>query len=164
MTKGFGKTSQMFGVVIFLSWLSFSASLLFADEKNTVEFRLAVDTPQEGYEEATLSPGKQKIYLAPDVIISKKDIISVAVDKPKKKIIDVSELPMSPGIAVHLSKLAGERFKKFTGANLNKRVAIVVKGKVIFAPIIRVPISDRIVISGSFSDDEVAEIVNAMSK
>lgn len=149
-------------------WMSLPVSFLSADEKppaqaegepNGVEFRLAVDTSQEGYEEATLPREKQKIYLAPEVILSKKDIRSVAVEQKK-----VNELLTYQVIKVNLNESAGKRFKSFTSANINKRVAVVVHGKVIFAPLIRVAISDSMEITGKFSDEEVKEIVKAMTK
>jgi preprotein translocase subunit SecD len=63
-----------------------------------------------------------------------------------------------------LTTAGAERFAQITGNNINRRLAIVFDGKVISAPVIKSRISGIGVITGDFSEEEVARIVKALNR
>ncbi len=64
-----------------------------------------------------------------------------------------------PSVGFLLTPTAGERFKRFTGENIKKPLAIVLDGVVITDPVINDAIPDRGIISGNFSQREARELV-----
>ena len=63
-----------------------------------------------------------------------------------------------PAVGFELKGEAASRFADFTSRNIGKRLAIVLEGKVVSAPVIRSRISDRGQITGDFTPDEVRDL------
>jgi len=63
-------------------------------------------------------------------------------------------------VLIHFDPLGGERFEKLTAANVGRRMAIVLDGKVYSAPVIRERISGgAATISGNFTVQEARDLV-----
>ena len=68
-----------------------------------------------------------------------------------------------PEIAFRLRDLAAQGFARFTRENIGRRVAIIVDGKLMSAPIIRAPIEGGSgVIEGDFSEPQAFELAGAL--
>ncbi len=63
-----------------------------------------------------------------------------------------------PAVGFELKSEAASKFAEFTSKNIGKRLAIVLEGKVVSAPVIRSRISDRGQITGNFTPQEVRDL------
>ncbi|MGA2496165.1 MAG: protein kinase [Tepidisphaeraceae bacterium] len=67
-------------------------------------------------------------------------------------------------VTFELNATGAKRLAEITGANIGRRLAVVLDGKLLSAPTIRSVIRDKAVITGNFTAAEVAEVVaNALS-
>jgi preprotein translocase subunit SecD len=67
-----------------------------------------------------------------------------------------------PVVRFYLSKDAGRAFGEATGANIGRRLAIVLDGKVQSAPVVQGRIQDEGVIEGQFTQTEVEDLVTVL--
>ena len=92
-------------------------------------------------------------YLHPEVILANEDIASTSVTHWEDR----------PAVDVILTEAGKEKFAEFTGANIGKRAAILVDGKLVTAPIIRAPIlQGRALINGDFTEQEAKRIAEGL--
>ncbi|MBN1420557.1 MAG: hypothetical protein JXP34_17395 [Planctomycetes bacterium] len=82
---------------------------------------------------------------------------------------DVGLDPMTkvPQITVEFTKGGGKLFERITSENIGRKVAIVVDGKVVSAPVVHGRVGERAVISGRFTQEEarlLADRLNAYRK
>lgn len=63
-----------------------------------------------------------------------------------------------PQIGMHFNTAGAEKFKRLTGANIGRRLAVVFNGKLYGAPLILAELGDRIEITGNFSGDVAEDI------
>lgn len=63
-----------------------------------------------------------------------------------------------PAVSVVFTKPAAARLRRFTAAHEGRRLAIVLDGKVVMAPVIRKEISDQALIEGGFSEQEARDL------
>jgi preprotein translocase subunit SecD len=118
------------------------------------EFRLAEVSPSQGLEELTLEGTSEKLYLHKEVIISNKDIVAA---RPIPSLV-----PNSFDIEIEFSEGGAKKIARASTDNIGKRLAILIDGKAIVAPVLRSTISHKAVISGrapSFSREEAEELV-----
>ena len=64
-----------------------------------------------------------------------------------------------PAVGFSLSPSAAQRFAEFTQKNIGKPMAIVLDNRVVSAPVIRARISDKGIITGQFTPQEVKNLV-----
>jgi hypothetical protein len=120
---------------------------LVAGEKDTAPFE---EMPDPGDK-----TGKRTLRLLKEVLLDESAVAAAAA---------------TPGqgagkqITLALTTAGAERFAQITGNNINRRLAIVFDGKVISAPVIKSRISGIGVITGDFSEEEVARIVKALNR
>lgn len=69
----------------------------------------------------------------------------------------------NPAVQFSLTEEAADRFYDFTSANIGQPMAIVLDKRVISSPTIQGPVSDQVVISGLFTEEEVADLVASLS-
>jgi preprotein translocase subunit SecD len=123
------------------------------DEKtpDLIEFRLAEDEPAEGLTEMMVAgTDGQKFYIHEEIALSSKDIAEATVEK----------FAMGARISVVMTELGAEKLARLTRNNIGKRVAMLVRGKLTSAPVIRAEIREgRAIITGDFTYDEAAAIV-----
>lgn len=67
-------------------------------------------------------------------------------------------------IHVKLNEGAGDALRRLTKMHLNQKLAIVVEGKVIAAPVIRSEIGKDVMISGNFSKDDAERLAQLLLK
>jgi len=71
----------------------------------------------------------------------------------------------APQIEIEFSQTGRDQFARITKENINKRLAIVLDGKLYSAPVIRSEISGgKAQISGSFSEDEARELASKINE
>src|SRR5581483_6601499 len=130
--------------------------------KAAVEFRLADSSPGEGLTEAHADKDKKDIYLHKEVLITTRDIVDARLTPPTNG--------AGVDVEVMFTKEAADRLSRATAqpvgpeTNPPPRMAILIDGKVITAPVIRAQISDRVVITGFDSKEDAQRVVNALYK
>jgi len=145
----------MFSIIFFLSL----ALIPNAQEKEKpkarvqIEFRLAESSPSEGLQEVSIESTAEKLYLYKDIIISNNDIIAArAIPSYTINRFDIE---------IDFSEEAAQRISRITTENIGKKLAILIDGKVIVAPILRSTISRKAVLAGnapSFTKEEADEL------
>jgi len=77
---------------------------------------------------------------------------------------EVNSVSGIPEIAVTLSREGAEILKNVTRRNVNRKMAIVIEGKVVMAPVIRSTIpGGRLMITGDLSAEEAQEIAGRLN-
>ena len=126
-----------------------------------IEFRIAEDEQttadprrREELTEATIEGTSDVVYLHSEVILSNSDISRAGAMKDENG---------SPAISILIAPQAQFRLQNATRKNRDKRLAILVNGQVIMAPIIRWDISESAMISGRLTQEEVDRIVESLN-
>ena len=119
-----------------------------------VEFRRAESKPAEGLKEATVAGTTDKVYLHKQADLTNKDIAK-ATEEP--------DLPGRPAIMFFFTKEGAKKMENLTEKHKGKPLAILVDGKVICAPIIQSKLSDRALITGLGTAEEVKKIVKGIN-
>jgi preprotein translocase subunit SecD len=97
-----------------------------------------------------MSGSDQNFYVHEEVMLSSKDIAEATVER----------LPTGAQIVVEMTELGSEKLARLTRDHIGKRVAMLVRGKLASAPIIRAEIREgRAIITGHFTYDEATAIV-----
>jgi preprotein translocase subunit SecD len=114
-----------------------------------LEFRLAQTEPGEGLTEMTFEPTGEKLYLHDEVLIDNADICSAeAITWQGRQVIDL-----------RFTETGKEKLALLTGEHLKERIAMVVDGRLLSAPMINAPILEgRTLIDGAFTKEEARRI------
>jgi SecD-like export protein len=123
------------------------------DNPTVVQFHLAESSPAPGLQEAKIQGSDQPIYVHKLAALTQKDIEKAAMGNDNSG---------SPAIDIFFTQDGAKKMAKLTSENIDKRLAIVVDGKTVSAPVIRSTISTRAQISGSFSEKEIKRIVDSL--
>jgi preprotein translocase subunit SecD len=126
------------------------------------EIRKVLDGPSEDSEHVVL------LHRAKDNGQEVKEVLNVTkmpgLDQSAVKAARVvaDEISGKPQVEVRLNEEGKKRFAEVTRANVDKRLAILVEGKVVMAPIVRTEIKDgRALIAGDFTQEEAKALALA---
>jgi len=143
--------------MILLVSLTLNSAIFQAQEKPQarviLEFRLVESSSSEGLKKVTLEGTSEELYLHKDVIISNKDVVAA---RPIPSLV-----PNSFDIEIEFSKEGSKKISIASTENIGKRIAILIDGKAIVAPVVRSTISHKAVIAGrapSFTREEAEEL------
>lgn len=143
-----------FGALILLAACTASE---FADdatkERPGLAFRLAEPERADGLVEAVVPNDGSTIFLHPDDVLTDKDVTSVTFGRDENGGVDAT---------VQIEGTAAKRLAAATKAHINRRMAILLDGKVITAVVIRSEISDQARITGRFSNAELLRMFSAL--
>lgn len=118
------------------------------------EIRLAEKEPAEGLKPASVEGTKTKIYLHKEIALTSKD---VAAAQPAK------DANNKPTIEITMTDQGAAKLAKLSAAHLGKPLAMMVDGKVLFAPIVRSKIADgKVMVTGNFSKEEAVRIAKVI--
>lgn len=123
------------------------------DSPVVFEIHLGDDQPGEGKIEQTipLTGGKCYVYMTPD--LTNHDILRARLYKDNQ-VWKISAL---------LSPDSGDTMRDITGKNKGKRLVTMVRGKVVIAPKILMPIGEKLVVElPLFSEEEATTIAKSM--
>jgi len=117
-----------------------------------LNFRLVTDQSGEfGSEELILQNSNEKILVSKRIVISGENLIDA---QPK-----FDNLNNQPIVAFSLDRLGSQRFGKVTSENIGKRLAIILDGQAISAPVIQDSItSGNGTISGNFTFQSATDL------
>jgi preprotein translocase subunit SecD len=119
-----------------------------------VEFRRAEHRPAEGLTEAAVAGTTEKVYLHKSADATNEDIAEAyaGVDSLRK-----------PTVEITFTKKGAIKIGKVTEEHLDKPLAILIDGKVVSAPIIRSKLSQKALIAGNFTKEEVDKLVKGIN-
>lgn len=122
-----------------------------------IEFRVAEEQPIAGLTPVPHEPGSPStVYVRPEIIVSNSDIESANATKD-----DFGR----PAVRLTLSEDGQKKLNAAATANPMKRVAILVDGKAILAPVMQGPVADRtLTITGAITAQEAERIALAFSR
>jgi len=145
----------MLSTILLLSLLLVGAKTEIQEKPDRVmiEFRLAESSPSEGLQELTIEGTSQRLYVHKEVIITNKDVVAA---RPIP-----SFVPNSFDIEIEFSDDGAKKISKASTENIGKRIAILIDGKAVVAPLLRSTISNKAVIAGSapsFTRNEAEEL------
>ncbi|HKA19621.1 MAG TPA: hypothetical protein VKN18_15125 [Blastocatellia bacterium] len=145
----------MLSTILLLSLLLVGAKTEIQEKPDRVmiEFRLAESSPSEGLQELTIEGTSERLYVHKEVIITNKDVVAA---RPIP-----SFVPNSFDIEIEFSDDGAKKISKASTENIGKRIAILIDGKAVVAPLLRSTISNKAVIAGSapsFTRNEAEEL------
>lgn len=118
-----------------------------------IEFRLATDNPTMGFDEVELDG--QKIYLNPVIEITEKEITTA-----KKSMGEAG----NHIILLEMNDIGARKFEILTEKNVTQKLAILVNGKAIMAPVIQMKIpGGKVQITGNFTREETDKLFNTLT-
>jgi preprotein translocase subunit SecD len=123
-------------------------------EKVRVEFKRAETKPTDGYVEATIEGTNEKVYLLKRADATGADIAKASAGTDDNN---------NPLIEIEFTKDGAKKIAALSEAQQNKRIAIVIDGKVVSAPLVRAKIGSRAQITGKFEKQEVERIIKAIN-
>ena len=93
------------------------------------------------------------IYLHPEIVVSNDDIAQswVSQDGPDRF-----------NVAVQLLPSGADRMRQVTAMHVGRPMAILIDGSVVMAPVVRSPIGDSAVITGTFTRAEAERVADGM--
>lgn len=128
----------------------------------SVVFCLAEDKPAKGTRAMTLPGTTEKIHVYTTLALDAKDVESASVERSLW-------MDREYRVTIALTYDGAQKLEKVTTDNVGKRLAILVGGKAVSAPIIRVPILDgsAVIEGGKMSEQEakgLAAQINAAAR
>ncbi len=121
-----------------------------------MEMRLAEEEPGEGLTRMTMTAWGETdaFYLHEEVLMDNRDVESASV----------TMWGDHPAVEILFTPQGGEEFARLTSENVGKRMAIIVNGRLVTAPIIRASVtSGRAIINGEFTEDEAQRIARGLA-
>ncbi len=142
---------RTWAIAMVLAAFGVSGSLpVWADDAPAkVEIRRAETKAAEGLTEANVVGSESKIYLHKEAELSGADIASVGVTTDKEG---------APAVEMTLTKEGAKKLAKVSEDHKDKPLAILVDGKVVFAPVVRATLGDKVVITGKFTKAEAEKL------
>ena len=105
--------------------------------QSPVEIRAASTTAVSGWQQMS-SPGGDPLWVAPDVRLTSADIARA----------EARTTNGTPAVALVLSESGTKKMTALSAAQANKPIALIVDGKVIWAPVVRGAIGKEAVLTG----------------
>jgi preprotein translocase subunit SecD len=122
----------------------------------SVEFHLVDESPASNAPEMPVNGTDERVRLAPEVILDRGDIVSAQAQ--------VSQFNQAYEVLITVAPEAAGRLRSVTADNIGKRLAIVIDGVVITAPVIQAQIADgQAVISGNFESQQAHDIADRLN-
>ncbi len=118
------------------------------------EVRLAEDRPISGLVVGQVADSGRVIYLHPEIVVSNEDIAQSWV---------VQDGPDRFGVSVQFLPAGAERMRQATATHVGRPMAILIEGAVVMAPVVRSPIGDSAVITGTFTQTEAERIADGIA-
>jgi len=124
----------------------------------SVEFRLAEDKAARGTQAMPVKGTNESAHVYRTPVLDAKDIASAAARKSLW-------MDQAYSIAITLTPDGARKLEKATTDNVGKRLAILVAGKIVSAPIIRVAIPDgtAVIEGGKITEQEANQLVSQIN-
>lgn len=117
------------------------------------ELRLAESKRAEGLTEATVAGSTTKIYLHKNAALTGAEIADARA---------VKDTLNKPAVEIVLSGAGAKKLARLSAQHQGKPLALIVDGKVIFAPIVRARLEGKLLVTGNFRIEEAERIANSI--
>ena len=138
--------------VVFAS-VQFSHVAYAQKQQATLEFRLAANAPTDNWTKHAVPDADEAVFVAPKPVLTGRDIEKVSFFKDETG---------RPAVGFTLTDKGSAKMWKATSQNIGKRLAILLDGKVVSAPIITSGIKKEAVISGKFDNEDLLRFFTAI--
>ena len=146
------KRTGLLGVCV--SFVFLAGASLFAEEPaGTLQFRVAVDDEQPGWKQMELPGTDAPIFVSSEAALDGDDI---------EKVSFYNDSTGNPVIGLTLTDDGAQAMEATTSQNFKKKLAILLNGKVVAAPIIQATISKDVQISGPFDRGDLLSFFHAI--
>ncbi len=153
----------VFGVV-FSSLLAVLVTAAEPSKPHAFQIRLVLDKPTADSERMKLVYHHKEGQTVPIILNVARETLLDESDIQFANL-QTDTVTGNPQVGVTFTDKGKKAFDDVTKTNLNRKLAILVDGKVVAAPVIRDPISaGRAVIDGKFTQKEAEDIVNRINK
>ncbi len=140
---------------------AFSMFMAAASAGPVFQMRLAEDTASDGAERMSYTTHYDGHDVTNVIYVQKAVLIGDSMLKSAKVMTDAfghSEIELT------FNETGTKRFAEVTRQNIDKKLAIIINGEILQAPVIRMEISGgQAVISGSFSKEEASDLVKKLN-
>lgn len=125
--------------------------------RSTLEFRLVLDPPAPGAAEMADTSGT-RLLVSADAVVTHRDITRVEVGRE-------SFLPDQDSyiVYVHFTGDAADRLREFSSQNLGSRLAIVLDGELLLAPVLLTPFDSPVMIQGNYTRADALRIAERLA-
>jgi hypothetical protein len=148
--------NPIYSTVILIAIVAFTASSRLwwpfinnAQAAVRFEVRLAEQNPGPDLKEAKVAGTNSSIYLHNEVVVTNADIARAEVIPHESQ----------SWIGVTLTPAGAQKMHSVTEKNIGKRMAILIDGEVISAPVVMDAIAETAVINGNITKEEAEKIV-----
>jgi len=124
-----------------------------ADPRSRIEFCIAEDSASAGTEPVRLTDPPGTVHVRPEVVISNSDIKAVAVEPSR----------IGYRISILFTDQAAARLRAVTERNLQKRMAIMIDGSILIAPVIQEHIGEQVAIEHAYSKGEAIALARRIA-
>ena len=126
-----------------------AASPKKASDPDLIQFRLVEDAAKPDTVPLKQRGKDEALHVQKEALLNGSAVQSVKVERgPDGR----------PTIVLRFAQEGGKRFAEITGANVGKRLGIIVAGELITAPVIRSAVSGHAVITGMFTEPEARDL------
>ncbi len=158
--------------ILLISSIGYCEQTKPAHELSYISFHLVADKESALSFKKTMAYGKQEeLNLEQTAQLTIDDVDSaklVPLNWPPEYVKQYKSrgfTPPSYKIGIKFTQQGRDKLNKITSENLNRRLGVIVDGKLLMAPIIKEPISgDEISIQGSFDTEEMKTFVERINK
>lgn len=119
-----------------------TVQLPVTERAHSFELRLAQARPAKGLTAATLPYGDGKIFLHPTAIVTHRDVTGARAVR--------GQFAPAFSVEVTFSSQGSKKLTRATKGRVGWRLAILINGGVVSAPVLTSAISDTVVITGTF--------------
>jgi preprotein translocase subunit SecD len=126
-------------------------------EKVALELRIVETSPGEGLTAMTMTAwGRSETFYAHEEILMTGDDVDSAA---------LTEWNGHPAVELSFTAEGAAKLAQITGANVGRRMGMIVDGVLVTAPVIRAPIDGGVaVINGEFTDEEAKRVAAGLGK
>jgi hypothetical protein len=130
-------------------------SLFVGDLRAAVRFevRLAEDKPGPGLREVRVAGSDRSVYLHDEVVVSNGDIAAARL---------VQGSPTQYSVGIEFNTSGTEKIRAATEGHIGKRVAILLDGQVVMAPVVKASLGASAEITGKFTKSQAERIVEGI--
>jgi preprotein translocase subunit SecD len=151
-------TMKKIATLLSVGVIALAAVAADPSKSQIVQMRLVLDKPSTDSEQMVLVHKNGENSTNEPLPVQKRTLLDQTALKSAKVIID----PLGhPEIEIKFTKAGQKQFAELTRKNIDKRLAIVIDGRVYSAPIIRSEVAGGIAkIAGSFSKQEAEQLAS----
>ena len=173
MSFGIKLSTLVFIVLLFLKNYAYGeeAREHFSKDKCNISFHFVTDKNNSDSFKMTTANGKEELCLENTPCLTFADVFSAKLDpinmSPKMAKVFKNMGMTTPRyqVLIEFTQEGKSKLYKTTSENINKRLGIIVDGKLLMAPVIREAISGgQISIQGSMSEEEMKTLVERINK